>query len=295
MNPPSKRKRGSLVGGSRAYELRYGVRAVAQRIGVPTATLRSWNQRYGVGPPDHSPGRHRLYSDADIAVVQQMHQLIADGASPRAAARAATDSVIPARAGTEPLLAAAFALDLVAVEHILDGHSRHFGVLDTWEQLVRPAFADIETRQADGHGCIDVEHALSWTVSRSLHRLPVAAGGSSASIILACPQGEAHTLALEALRAALGERQRHALMLGADVPTAALLDALGRHQTRVTVVLWAQTVETADVPTVRTVAMQADVLVGGPGWESASVPAEAVRIDSLDRALSHFELAPRNQ
>jgi MerR family transcriptional regulator, light-induced transcriptional regulator len=49
----------------------YTVRVVAERVGVPTATLRSWNQRYGVGPPEHSPGRHRLYSENDIAVVRR--------------------------------------------------------------------------------------------------------------------------------------------------------------------------------------------------------------------------------
>jgi len=62
---------------------RYTVRSVAERVGVPIATLRSWNQRYGIGPPHHNPGRHRLYSETDIAVVQQMHQLIGEGASPR--------------------------------------------------------------------------------------------------------------------------------------------------------------------------------------------------------------------
>ena len=73
----------------------YTVRIVAERVGVPTATLRSWNQRYGVGPPDHSPGRHRLYSDDDIMIVRQMHELMGQGASPRSAARAAIDSVRP--------------------------------------------------------------------------------------------------------------------------------------------------------------------------------------------------------
>ena len=60
---------------------------------MPTATLRSWNQRYGVGPPEHSPGQHRLYSETDIAIVRRMYELIAQGASPRSAARAAIDSV----------------------------------------------------------------------------------------------------------------------------------------------------------------------------------------------------------
>jgi MerR HTH family regulatory protein len=126
----------------------YTVRVVAERVGVPTATLRSWNQRYGVGPPEHSPGRHRLYSENDIAVVRRMYGLIVEGASPRSAARTAIDSVRPARGDTAALLVAAFDFDVFTAGLLLDRHLRHFGVLDTWDQLVRPAFAAIEQRQA---------------------------------------------------------------------------------------------------------------------------------------------------
>jgi MerR family transcriptional regulator, light-induced transcriptional regulator len=268
---------------------RYTVRVVAERVGVPIATLRSWNQRYGVGPPDHSPGRHRLYSETYIATVQQMHALIGQGASPGSAARAAIDSVRPARGDTAPLLSAALDLDAAAAGRLLDRHLRHFGVLDTWNELVRPAFAAIEAKQAQGEGCIDVEHALSWTVSRSLQRLPIAPPDAAASIILACTAGEAHTLALEALRAALGERGCGALMLGADVPLVALVDAVQRRERPVTAVLWSQAPPTADAKMVEAVvAADAEVIVGGPGWESTTVPRSALRIGSLDAAVHHF-------
>lgn len=59
----------------------YTVRAVARRLGLPTATLRSWSQRYGIGPSGHSPGRHRLYSRADIAVVELMPDLVGKGSA----------------------------------------------------------------------------------------------------------------------------------------------------------------------------------------------------------------------
>jgi DNA-binding transcriptional MerR regulator len=264
----------------------YTVGVVAERIGVPIATLRSWNQRYGVGPSDHSPGRHRLYSENDILVVEQMHQLIGEGASPRSAARAALDSVVPPRADTGSLLAAAFDLDLASAGRQLESHLRHYGVVDTWDQLIRPVFSAIEVRQADGQGCIDVEHALSWAVSRSMQRIPITPPGQSAPTILACTEGETHTLSLEALRAALGERGHGALMLGADVPAPALADAIGRTPGPTTVVLWAQTTGTVDIATAKAVvAERAQLMVGGPGWKSARVPRRAVHVDSLQTAL----------
>jgi MerR family transcriptional regulator, light-induced transcriptional regulator len=264
----------------------YTVGVVADRIGVPIATLRSWNQRYGIGPSEHSPGRHRLYSENDILVVQQMHRLIEEGASPRSAARAALDSVVPPQADTGSLLAAAFDLDLVRAGRQLDAHLRHYGVVDTWDQLVRPVFSAIEVRQALGEGCIDVEHALSWAVSRSLQRLPITPPAQSASTILACTEGETHTLALEALRAALGERGHGALMLGGDVPTAALIDAIRRTTAPTTVVLWAQIAQNADIATAKAaVAERAQLMVGGLGWTAAKLPRKAIRVDSLRTAL----------
>lgn len=268
---------------------RYTVRVVAERVGVPTATLRSWNQRYGVGPPDHSPGRHRLYSDNDIAIVRHMRELIGRGASPRSAAGAAIDSVKPAPGDADALLSAAFELDLGTVGRLLDRHLRHSGVCATWDEFIRPAFAAIEARQAEGGGCIDVEHALSWSVSRALHRLPIANVDAAESAILACTGGEAHSLALEALRAALGERGHGALMLGADVPCAALIDAVERRPRRATVVLWSQTAKSADVATANAVIKaDAQLMVGGPGWASARLPKRAVRVDGLRAALEHL-------
>jgi DNA-binding transcriptional MerR regulator len=272
-----------------ADEPRYTVRVVAERVGVPTATLRSWNQRYGVGPPEHTPGRHRLYSENDIAIVQQMHELIAQGASPRSAARTAIDSVRPVRGDHDALLSAAFALDITTVGQLLERHLRHFGVLDTWEELVRPAFTEIERRQAQGVDCIDVEHLLSWTVSRSLQRMPIAPIESS-SIILACTSRETHSLAIEALRAALGERGRGTLMLGADVPQTALVDAAERGVQPVHMLLWSQTADTADSDTVKTLVTHACVTVAGRGWDGAQLPDGVRLLSSLSDAVDHLLL-----
>lgn len=274
-----------------ADEPLYTVRVVAERLGVPTATLRSWNQRYGVGPSEHSPGRHRLYSETDIAVARRMYELIVEGATPRSAARAAIDSIRPTRGDSAALLDAAFDLDVFTAGLLLDRHLRHFGVLNTWDQLIRPAFDCIAQRQADGEGCIDVEHALSWTVSRSLQRYPLAAAEETASILLACTPGETHLLALEALRAALAEHGRGAVMLGTDVPRAALLDAVQRRGKPVATLLWSQTPDTADVRVVNDLAAHASVSVGGPGWDAVIEKLAAPRLESLRAAVDHFVTA----
>ncbi|ULE35946.1 MerR family transcriptional regulator [Mycobacterium sp. IDR2000157661] len=266
---------------------KFTVRVVAERVGVPTATLRSWNQRYGVGPSEHSPGRHRLYSENDITIVREMHELIAEGASPRSAARLAVESVKPPRGDVDSVVSAAMALDLVSLGKLLESHLRHFGVSDTWDLVVRPAFAAIVQQQAECDGCVDVEHALSWSVSRALHRLPVAPLDAAASTVLACTSGETHVLPIEALRAALGEAGHGVLMLGADVPPSALTDAVGRLQKPVTVVLWSQTPDTSDMEALHAVGADAQVILAGPGWEAVTDVAPAVRVHTLREAVEH--------
>ncbi|RAV14533.1 transcriptional regulator [Mycolicibacterium sp. GF69] len=266
-----------------ADEPRYTVRVVAERVGVRTATLRSWSQRYGVGPSRHHPGRHRLYSENDIAAVRHMHELICRGTSTRSAARMIVDSTMPPRDNVDGVLAAALDLDLATLGRLLETHLRYYGVLDMWELIVRPTFAAVVREQHDG-GCVDVEHALSWAVSRTLQRIPLAPLGASIQVVLACTPRETHVLPLEALRAALGERGQGALILGADVPVSALTDAIARLNPPVTVMLWSQTADTADMEMVRAVT-DAHVLLGGPGWDAVSREASGVRVHSLRAAI----------
>ena len=133
---------------------RFTVGAVAVRLEVPIATLRSWNRRYGVGPPRHLPGQHRLYSETDIAVMRHMRDLIGQGANPGTAALSAMATVAQGRTDPEVLMAAVFNLDTARAARMLDASLRSEGVLDTWDDLIRPAFRQIETRQGRGSACI---------------------------------------------------------------------------------------------------------------------------------------------
>jgi transposase-like protein len=52
------------------------VAAVARRIGVAPATLRTWDRRYDLGPSEHREGEHRRYCPADLAKLTIMRRLI---------------------------------------------------------------------------------------------------------------------------------------------------------------------------------------------------------------------------
>lgn len=63
------------------------VAAVARRLGVAPATLRTWDRRYGLGPSDHHAGSHRRYTAADLARLEHMRRLVIAGVPPADAAR----------------------------------------------------------------------------------------------------------------------------------------------------------------------------------------------------------------
>jgi DNA-binding transcriptional MerR regulator len=58
---------------------------LAQRTGVPAATLRSWEDRYGFPRPKRMAGGHRRYSEGDITRIDQILRLRASGLSLQAA------------------------------------------------------------------------------------------------------------------------------------------------------------------------------------------------------------------
>jgi MerR family transcriptional regulator, light-induced transcriptional regulator len=80
--------------------------AVARRLGVAVTTLRTWHQRYGLGPSHHVPGQHRRYTRDDIERLEVMRRLTAQGVAPAEAAAWAKRAPVPGSApdagGTGP-------------------------------------------------------------------------------------------------------------------------------------------------------------------------------------------------
>ncbi|WP_445166125.1 MerR family transcriptional regulator [Mycolicibacterium sp. Dal123E01] len=274
----------------------YPVGVVADRIGVPTATLRSWNRRYSIGPADHVTGRHRLYSEAEVRMLHRMRQLVEQGVSARSAAR---DAASARHGDASTLLAAAFALDSAAMGHVIAHRLRDRGVVDTWNTLIRPAFAALSTLQHDGEDCIDVEHLLSRVTAGALQRVPLPPTwtdpAEARTILMACCEGEVHTLALDALAAALSQLGHTAVSLGASVPSSAVDAALHRLPSVDAVVLWAQRAETVDVEAVKALtASTATIMVGGLGWDGIPLDRGVLRLATLDAAIVRLTAATQH-
>ncbi len=79
---------------TRASSPGLAVAAVARRLGVAPATLRTWDRRYGLGPSGRTAGSHRRYTTEDVARLLVMRRLTLEGVAPVDAARAALDAYL---------------------------------------------------------------------------------------------------------------------------------------------------------------------------------------------------------
>ncbi|WP_066373184.1 MerR family transcriptional regulator [Herbidospora mongoliensis] len=287
-----------------AKSLSYGIGAVARRFGLPAPTLRTWDQRYGLGPSLRTAGGHRRYTELDVQRIQEMHRLVRAGAPASEAAEAAlkirrvgTESrpVLEPPVRPEPVYStshvarAALMLDSWFVAAALETWLRDQGVANTWNHLVIPVFAAISRRQDDTGAGIDIEHLFSERVLAALAPLverPIAPIHPR-PVLLACAEEEQHSLPLFALAAALTvQHGAECRVMGARMPYDALVDAMRRLSPAV-VFLWSQQPGTgaaeplAALPRLRPAST---VMVGGPGW--SDLPAGVVHLRSLDDAIT---------
>jgi DNA-binding transcriptional MerR regulator len=83
------------------------VAAVARRLGIAPATLRTWDRRYGLAPSEHTAGAHRRYGPQDLARLALMRRLTLQGLPPGDAARVARaatpEEITSGAAGVRPL------------------------------------------------------------------------------------------------------------------------------------------------------------------------------------------------
>lgn len=60
-------------------EKRYAIREVAEITGVKPVTLRAWQRRYYLVQPDRTEKGHRLFTEQDIEMIQQIQSWLAKG------------------------------------------------------------------------------------------------------------------------------------------------------------------------------------------------------------------------
>jgi len=260
----------------------FTVAAVARRIGVAPATLRTWARRYGLGPSTHTYGTHRRYSRSDLAKLVTMRRLITMGVTPAEAADRArshegdihiSDLISEIEVAEELVAAICRAAELLDRDFItlaLRNELLKYGVIHCWQSVIVPVLTIVGKKwEASGDG-IEVEHLLTELITAALREtVPSEFEAINARpVLLACVGEELHSLALQALAAALAEIKISTNFLGARTPLSALCGVVSKSAPPA-LFLWAQLSENGDpqffaeLPKVRPAPK---IILGGPGW-----------------------------
>ena len=282
------------------------VAAVARRIGVAPATLRTWDRRYGLGPSAHEAGEHRRYHPSDLAKLILMRRLITSGVAP-------CDAAIKAKAhkGTlsvedlveefevreevvDALHRAAKLLDKSFVEVVLRKDIADNGVIASWTEVIVPLLFLVGDEWAATGTGIEVEHMLSEIIKRLLREgvIEIKDPVNAQPVLLASVGEEVHCLALHALAAALAEKKIETFFLGARTPLEAI-SGMVKRSAPPAVFLWAQLEQNSDpkflkeLPVVRPAPR---VIVGGPGWDQQEC-SDVVVAQDLTHACAEIERA----
>lgn len=254
----------------------------SERVGVSPDLLRAWERRYELLRPDRSSGGFRLYSDEDVTRVERMAFHLRRGLSAAQAARFALDpGVVPdhARAGNDlspeqalrELTTALDGFDEVAAHAVLDRLFAASQVEAVLSEVLLPCLAQLGSRWAEGEVTVAQEHFASTLVRGRLLALARGWGtGRGPIALLAAPPGENHDLALLTFGVVLWRRGWRITFLGADTPTDALADTVGRLRPQLVVVAAVAPDVLAPVEQALTdLGTEVPVAIGGPGATQA--------------------------
>lgn len=212
---------------------------LARRAGIPPATLRAWERRYGIVEPRRTEAGYRLYSAQDERRLRAMVELIGQGVAPAEAAARVTAAPPSEPADDAPkvsaaelraaLMTALGSFDDVEAHRTLDLALAAYSTEGLLSEVLLPALRETGKLWSTGELTVGEEHFASNLIRTRL--LAVArgwGGGEGPLALLACPPGEEHDIGLVCFGLLLRERGWRITFLGADTPFESLVEAAER-------------------------------------------------------------------
>ncbi len=220
------------------------IKKVASLTGIAAATLRAWEDRYGIGVAGRSDNGYRVYDDQTVAQILQMKRLVESGWSHGEAAKKllseysqaseTTPAVVERSATlidghlTENFLTASRSLDESRITQILDEVFSTLSFEAAVDDWLFPTLRRIgEEWRADNFD-IAAEHFASNAIMRRLSGMfeGSGAGNLSERVIIGTPAGSYHEIGALAIATALRRRGIGVTYLGVNVPAQVWLDTL---------------------------------------------------------------------
>lgn len=210
---------------------------LSRRTGVSPEVLRAWERRYGLFAPQRTEGGFRLYPAADVARINAMKRLLAEGVSASEAARRIAagrsdeitstpdPSLFDAR--RDALEDALLSYDESAAHGVIDRILMEFDAETLMRSVFLPVLAEIGDLWEGGAVSVAQEHFASSLIRRRLGGLTRGwEDGIGPRALIACPPEEEHDIPLLMFGIALGNRGWRITYLGSRTPVSDLLKAV---------------------------------------------------------------------
>lgn len=211
---------------------------VEARTGIPAATLRQWERRYGFPAPIRTANGYRLYSPRDLAQLEEMQRHLRAGVPASRAAQLARAAVWPQEALavrlTRALTAALVDFDPGKAAAVLSEAHASLRVEDVLLHVMTPALVEIGERWARGELTVAQEHqASAFLRGRVAALLDFAGLGTfGPTVIAAGAPGEHHEIGLMMVALLLRRQGVQVEYLGVNLPLADLAAYARQRQAR---------------------------------------------------------------
>ncbi|MEO1271264.1 MAG: MerR family transcriptional regulator [Myxococcota bacterium] len=225
--------------------------AVSRATGIPVETLRTWERRYGYPQPERTDGRHRVYRDSTVEVLNLVVKALAIGHRPSRILGRDKDTIqrlldahqeevakpepapppvenrdifyLPAEATQEPIVSWLEAIAQMNGEQLEAGFRSEWAQLGALQFLTRrlhPFLMAIGNAWARGDISVSHEHFASERIRDFLTTMwrPLSDRGGGPTVVLSCLPGEMHVIGLHIVATLTALGGCRIIFLGANVP-----------------------------------------------------------------------------
>ena len=237
----------------------FRIQAVSKATGIPPATLRAWERRYGFPVPERTESSYRLYSEEKIDLIRQLKALCQQGMAPSEAVKVLKEKQVvkeeksqeadiksvsrsaqPSRYSPPPeehfvrsqenLIEAIHRFDPLMLEKHTRAALLQGSAKQVFDHIFAPVLTKIGEEWHDGMLSIAQEHLATEAIGNAVRDLLrfVQLDRGAKHIILACVSGESHSLPLYGSAFHFIQWGYRVTILGVNTPPEALRQSVVR-------------------------------------------------------------------
>jgi DNA-binding transcriptional MerR regulator len=211
---------------------RFPIRTVSSLTGVNAITLRAWERRYGLIKPIRTPKGHRLYTQNDIDLIQQVLELLdrgisigqvkgyLEGKSEPSVTDAADD---PWSSYQRRMLNAIVRFDTNTLDQIYNDALSLYPIDLVTKRMILPLLKTLGLRWEEKEGSVAEEHFFGAYLRNKLGaRFHHHVAQNGPLLVAACLPEEQHEIGLMLFCLSALNKGYRLVYLGADTPLAEL-------------------------------------------------------------------------